>query len=66
MKFIGLFSLSVGDSFELSDKKYTITGFKNKRVPRLGKVLCCETICEGKVQKFLRNWQVLQLAAERR
>ncbi|MEE9302886.1 MAG: hypothetical protein V3U84_03780 [Thiotrichaceae bacterium] len=56
-----LFSLGIGDRFVLSNEEYTITNFRNRRVPRLGKTLCCETLCKGKVQCFLRNWQVLAL-----
>lgn len=55
---VNLFSLNIGDRFILDNKKYTITDFRQKRVPRLGKCLHCLTLCEGKVQMFLRNWQV--------
>ena len=63
-KTVGLFSLNIGDGFILSDKKYTITDFRNKRLLRLGKTLCCVTLCEGKVQYFLRNWQVRTIEGE--
>lgn len=58
---VGLFSLNINDRFILNDKKYTITDFRQKRVPRLGKCLHCVTLCEGKVQYFLRDWQVKAL-----
>lgn len=55
---VGLFSLNINDRFILNDKEYTITDFCQKRVPRFGKILHCVTLCEGKVQLFLRDWQV--------
>ena len=61
MKAVKIFALNIGDKFILNDKEYTITGFRQKRVPRLGKCLHCVTLCEGKVQMFLRNWEVKKL-----
>ena len=55
---VGLFSLNIGDAFILNNKKYTITDFRNKRLPHLGKTLHCVTLSEGKVQFFITNWQV--------
>ena len=57
-----LFRLGRGDRFILNNRKYTISHYKNKRMPGLGTTL--NVVCfdeEGTTQMFIKNWTVEKL-----